>query len=118
MTALTTLDGNMFLVWVTLFSIVALIGIYAETPGSKSADADRRREEPQKEAEPLEKVQTYTYVIPELSPAEKAFLAANREALRLNMDAMEAQRLLLEAAQRHEHDPAADEWYVDAEWKV
>ena len=59
-----------------------------------------------------------SFIIPEPSPTEQALLAANRQSLQMSMGALEAHRLLAEAARRHEYDPAPAAWYTDAEWNV
>lgn len=99
--------------------ILALLVVYSDALCKR---ARRGRAEEQKEGSgntqnecPEDSVSS---IIPEPSPTEQALLAANHQSLQLNMGALEAHRLLAEAAHRHEHDPMPSSWYVDAEWKV
>lgn len=123
MVEITTVNIYMLFIGLMLFAILAVFIVYAEASGEK----DRKRkvaEEEQKEAseasseKPGEDRQSYTVVVQEITPAERALLAANRQSLQMSMGALEAHRLLAEAAHRHEHDPMPSSWYVDAEWKV
>ena len=66
----------------------------------------------------MEDQQSYTVIMQEITPAEKALLAANRQTLQMNMGALEAHRLMAEAARLHEHDPVPATSYMDAEWRV
>jgi len=123
MVEITTVNIYMLFIGLMLFAILAVFIVYAEASGEKE---HKKKTTEEKQAEALEASSekygevdsTITVVFPEPSPTEQALLAANRQSLQLNMGAMEAHRLLVEAAQRHEHDPVPAEWYVDAEWKV
>lgn len=85
---------------------------------NKAARPDQE-EAPKMEAEETTEDQSdFIVSVPEPSPAEQALLAANRQSLQMNMGALEAHRLLAEAARRHEHDHAPPAWYTDAEWNV
>lgn len=123
MVEITTVNIYMLFIGLMLFAILAVFIVYAEASGEK----DRKRkvaEEEQKEAseasseKPGEDRQSYTVVVQEITPAERALFAANRQSFQMSMGAMEAHRLLAEAAQRHEHDPAPAASYMDAEWNV
>ena len=93
-----------------------LITIVDDDKPKKRDKSEMQHEEVHKEASDVR--YRYEYYIPESTPAEEALLATNRQSLQLNMGALEAHRLLAEAAKRHEHDPAPSSWYVDAEWNV
>ena len=108
---------------------VTLIFIVLVTLAGLSYDAykEHRKEATfpdQKEATEIEEKETtekdsnVTAIVPRPSPAEQALLAANRRSLQMNMGALEAHRLLAEAARRHEYDPTPAAWYTDAEWNV
>ncbi|MDY6366335.1 MAG: hypothetical protein SPL18_06740 [Oscillospiraceae bacterium] len=123
MVEITTVNIYMLFIGLMLFAILAVFIVYAEASGEK----DRKRkvaEEEQKEAseasseKPGEDRQSYTVVVQEITPAERALLAANRQSLQMNMGVLEAHRLLAKAAQRHEHDPMPTASYMDAEWNV
>lgn len=93
-----------------------LITIVDDDKPKKRDKSEMLHEEVHKEASDVQ--YRYEYYIPESTPAEEALLAANRQSLQMNMDAMEAYRLLAETAKAHEDDPVPAEWYVEAEWKV
>lgn len=123
MMAVTTIEVYMMFIGLILFAILAVFIVYAEASGEKEhkkkAKEERRAEaseiNPEKRSEEESPV---TIVVSEPSPAEQALLAANRQSLQMSMGALEAHRLLAEAARRHEYDPAPAAWYTDAEWNV
>ena len=123
MVEITTINVYMLFIGLMLFAILAVFIVYAEASGEKE-HRKKTTEEKQAEAletsseEPPENHQDFTVIVPEITPAERALLAANRQSLQLNMGALEAHRLLAEAAKRHEHDPTPSSWYMDAEWNV
>lgn len=105
-----------------LFTFIGLV--YDECKESKKKDTASHAPQPQRDAqkeeveEPPEEPEHITIVIPDPSPAEVALLAANRQSFQMNLDMVEAQHFLAEAARRHELDPTPAAWYKDAEWDV
>lgn len=116
---MVTMETWMLFIAMMVSLILALLVVYSDVLCEKER---RRKAEEQKEESGYTQKEypkdSVSFIIPEPSPTEQALLAANHQNLQLNMGAMEAHRLLVEAAQRHEHDPVPAEWYVDAEWKV
>ena len=123
MVEITTVNIYMLFIGLMLFAILAVFIVYAEAAGER----DRKREAAEEQQEevseassekPMEDQQSYTYVMQEITPAEMALFAANRQNLQMNMGALEAHRLMAEAARLHEHDPVPATSYMDAEWRV
>ena len=123
MVEITTINIYMLFIGLMLFAILAVFIVYAEAAGER----DRKREAAEEQQEevseassekPMEDQQSYTYVMQEITPAEMALFAANRQNLQMNMGALEAHRLMAEAARLHEHDPVPATSYMDAEWRV
>lgn len=123
MVEITTVNIYMLFIGLMLFAILAVFIVYAEAAGER----DRKREAAEKQQEevseassekPMEDQQSYTYVMQEITPAEMALFAANRQNLQMNMGALEAHRLMAEAARLHEHDPMPAASYMDAELRV
>lgn len=123
MVAVTTIEVYMLFIGLMLFAILAVFIVYAEASGerehNKKATEERQTEALEASPEkPMEDQQSYTVVMQEITPTERALLAANRQSLQMNMGVLEAHRLLAKAAQRHEHDPMPTASYMDAEWNV
>lgn len=123
MVEITTVNIYMLFIGLMLFAILAVFIVYAEAAGER----DRKREAAEEQQEevseassekPMEDQQSYTYVMQEITPAEMALFAANRQNLQMNMGALEAHRLMAEVARLHEHDPMPAASYMDAEWRV
>ena len=96
--------------------ILALLVLYSDV----LCERERRRKAEEHKEESGDTQKEYpkdsvSFIIPEPSPTEQALIAANRQSLQLNMGALEAHRLMAEAAQRHEHDPMSATWYTDTE---
>lgn len=123
MVEITTVNIYMLFIGLMLFAILAVFIVYAEATGER----DRKRKVSEKEQKkaseassekPMEDQQSYTVVMQEITPTERALLAANRQNLQMNMGALESHRLLAEAAKLHERDPMPTASYMDAEWRA
>ena len=108
--------------FVVLFTFIGLV--YDECKEFRKKDHASQAPRPQREAheekveEPSEESEDVTVIISEPSPAESALWAANRQSLQMNLSALEAHRLLSEAARRYEPETASAEDCRDAEWRI
>lgn len=118
-----TMGVFMFLNGLAVLLVAVIFAIFVDEVDDKS----KRRKEPDAKHEKVheehvkntsDEPHEYTVIIPDPSPAEVALLAANRQSFQLNLDMLDAQRLLAETARRHELDPTPAEWYHDAEWRA
>ena len=106
------------LIFIVLWTFAGLSYDAYKDRKKKAAVHDQEEAPEIKEEETTEKGGNVAAIVPRPGPAEQALLAANRQSFQMNMGALEAHRLLAEAAKRHEHDPVPASWYRDAEWDV